>query len=668
MRPRRSRIHDAMHRRTWAGSAAGLLLVAGVVGGAQAHDYSASHDASALSPTNARAGAVTIPTDAPHVGHRGGTVVVDAHGLLVAERNAAAVIRADQGGRAVATLEFTGTLGELVTDGDALAFVADRAGNRLVRLDTSRSDSLREDASVAVAEPYGLGLSPDGATVYVTSIADHRLVAIDTKTMKESWSVELRAEPRGLAVSADGTRATVGFLSSGALAEVFLDAQGETVRWHALDPRDHVKVEMVSDDWGDEMVPSATISEARSRFSVPTDQGRRHARNVFSVAYVGHGQVVAPHQVATPQMKRVPSRGMQDSYGGGPEDVPPIDHRLAVVSSRTAGQAKVQVSKLEHVHQPRAMAYDAALDRLYVAGYGDDDIVGIADVSLPSAYGAWRMHRRMDTGRNACGADGMVVDGETLWVHCELSRKLVRVRPGELNLDDKPWRTESAVSVGPELAASKRSEEVERGAELFRRGEASQISDSGTMACASCHPEGRQDGLSWRLGGAILQTPMLAGRVGGTEPYKWGGLDGSLHASFKHTIERLGGSSLSRSQLSDLEAYVQWLPAATQPTVASASAVTRGKGLFEGSLECNNCHTGEAMADGNQYPFDAWGLEETDTPSLRGLAHTAPYYHDGSAVDLWALVTDKGSVHEMADFSELTSAQAHDLVAYLETL
>ncbi|MGH1342512.1 MAG: c-type cytochrome [Nannocystales bacterium] len=657
-----------MHGKTWAGSAAGLLLVAGVVGGAQAHDYSASRDLEALAATNARRGAVTLPTDAPHVGHRGGTVVLDTHGLLVAERNAAAVIRADRNGEAVAALEFAGTLGELVTDGDALSFVADRAGNRLVRLDTSQDDSLLEDTSVTVAEPYGLGLSPDGATVYVTSVADHALIAFDTKTMKEAWSVKLRAEPRGIAVSTDGTRATVGFLSSGALAEVYLDTNGETVRWHALDPRDHVKVEMEFDDWGDGKIPVASISEARSRFSVPTDQGRRHARNVFSVAYVGHGQVVAPHQVATPQMRRVPSRGMQDSYGGGPQEVPPIDHRLAVVSPRVAGQAKVQVSKLQHVHQPRAMAYDASLDRLYVAGYGDDDIVGISDVSLPSAYSAWRMHRRRDTGNNACGADGMVVDGGTLWVHCELSRKLLRVRPDQLKLDDKPWHTESAVSVGPELAASKRGESVERGAELFRRGESSQISDSGTMACASCHPEGRQDGLSWRLGGAILQTPMLAGRLGGTEPYKWGGLDATLNKSFKHTIERLGGSSLSRSERDDLAAYVRWLPTATRPTVASASAVQRGKSLFEDTLECSACHAGEAMADGNQYPFDAWGLEETDTPSLKGLAHTAPYYHDGSAVDLWALVTDKGSVHDMADFSELTSPQAHDLVAYLETL
>lgn len=646
----------------------GLLLVAGVVGGAQAHDYSASRDTAALRPTNVRSGAVTIPTDAPHVGHRGGTVIVDQHGVLVAERNAAKVIRANSDGSPIAALEFSGTLGELVTDGAGLVFVADRAGNRLVRLDTSDTKRLREASSMSVAEPYGLGLSPDGATVYVTSVADHRLVAIDTETMKESWSVELRAEPRGVAISPDGTRATVGFLSSGALAEVFLDRRGETVRWHPLDPRDHVKVEMEFDDWGDEKVPAASISEARSRFSVPTDQGRRHARNVFSVSYVGHGQVVAPHQVSTPQMKRIPARGMQDSYGGGPEEIPPIDHRLAVVSPREAGQATIQISKLEHMHQPRAVAYDAKLDRLYVAGYGDDDIVGISDVSLPAAYSAWLMHRKRDMGPHACGPDGMVVDGETLWVHCELSRKLLRVRPDELNLEDKPWRTESAVSVGPELAASKRSESVERGAELFRRGESSQISDSGTMACASCHPEGRQDGLSWRLGGAILQTPMLAGRVGGTEPYKWGGLDGSLHASFKHTIERLGGSSLTSSQRDDLAAYVRWLPTATRPTVADASAVKRGKALFDGSLECINCHAGQSMADGNQYPFDAWGLEETDTPSLKGLAHTAPYYHDGSAVDLWALVTDKGSVHDMADFSELTPNQAHDLVAYLETL
>jgi len=644
-----------------------LCLLVGSV--AHAHDFNADRTSISLASPNARSGPFTVPTSGPHVGHRGSTVVVDVHGPLVAERNAGSVVRADGDGNPVATLEFGGLLGEVVTDGGGTAFVADRAGNRLVRLDTSRSDTITESASAPVAEPYGLALSPDGKTIYVTSIADHRLVALDTKTMKASWSVELRAEPRGVAVSPDGTRAMVGFLSSGALAEVHLDTNGDTVQWHALDPRDHVKVEMVEDDWGEGMMPSASIAEARSRFQVPTDQGRRHARNVFGVTYLGHGQVAAPHQVSTPQMKRIPSRQMQDSYGGGPEAVPAIQHRLAMVAPREAGQAVVSASILPAVHQPRAMAYDAAHDRLYIAGYGDDEVVGLADASLPSVYAAWRLDRKRDLERHVCAPDGLAIDGEHIWMHCELGRKLIRLKPGDFDLDDKPWHTEGkAVRIGPELAASLRSPDVERGAEIFRRGDSSSISDLGTMACASCHPEGRQDGLSWRLGGSILQTPMLAGRVGGTEPYKWGGMDPSLRKSFKHTIDRLGGGGLSSSELTALEAYVQWLPSATRPTVADASAVQRGKLVFEDTLGCDGCHDGNTMADNNQYPFDAWGLEETDTPSLVGLAHTAPYYHDGSAVDLWALVTDKGSVHDMADFSELTETQSRDLVAYLETL
>lgn len=662
----RSRIKAAMNGRVWMGSAAGLLMLAGAVQVAGAS--SASRDGRAFTGFSGAASDVhMVPRSGPHVGSRGGTVVVDAHGLLVAERNAAAVVRVDRDGKPVTRLDFAGLLGELVTDGAAAAFVADRAGDRIVRLNTTRGDRIGEQGSVPVAEPYGLALSPDGGTLYATSVADHRLVAIDTGTMELSWSVQLRAEPRGVAVSADGTRAVVGFLSSGALAEVHLDRRGETVKWHALDPRNHVKIEMVEDDWGEGSSPMAKISEARSRFQVPTDQGRRHARNAFTVGYLGHGQIVAPHQISTPQMKRIPSRTQMDSYGGGPDEVPAISHHLAFVTPRAAGQAQVRVSGITGVHQPRAMAYDARRDRLYVAGYGDDDLVGIADASLPSAYSLFTLDEPVGV-RERCGPDGMVVDGDVVWMHCELTRKLVRIEPDALDLDDKPWRGEGeAVRRGPQLVASIRSDAVERGADLFRRA-TSEISDGGTMACASCHPEGRQDGLSWRLGGSILQTPMLAGRLASTEPYKWGGLDPTLRDSFRHTIERLGGSGLSRSELADLQAYVRWLPSATRPRVEHAAAVFRGHALFEGELGCDGCHGGDAMADNNQYPFDAWGLEETDTPSLKGLAHTAPYYHDGSAVDLWALVTDKGSVHDMADFSELSTDQARDLVAYLETL
>ena len=51
------------------------------------------------------------------------------------------------------------------------------------------------------------------------------------------------------------------------------------------------------------------------------------------------------------------------------------------------------------------------------------------------------------------------------------------------------------------------------------------LSASGQMACASCHPDGRADGLSWRIEKRELQTPLLAGRLVGTHPFKWDGGD-----------------------------------------------------------------------------------------------------------------------------------------------
>lgn len=639
---------------------------------ADAHIVRATRSGADLRPEGPTVGRRTLPSEGPHVGNHGSTVVADAHGILVAEKNAGVLVRSDREGRPLATLALHQDLGQIVHDGAGNVFVADRRGDRVLRIDAPNASTLKVAGGVDVLEPYGLALSPDGSTLYATSVADHELVAIDTATLEVKWRAALAPEPRGVAVSADGTEATVGFLSSGALAVVDLASAGETVRWRTLDPRDHVEIEEEEDEWGGEMVEVAKIREARSRFEVPSNTGQRRARSMFSVAYVGHGLVVAPHLLSTSQMKRIPSSQMQDSYGGGPEAIPAIAPRLAVVDRAGHDDSRASFASVG-VHQPRALAYDPAIDTLYLAGYGDDRLQAIADVSQPSRYVAWTAElTRGDGGKDTCGPDGLTIDEDRLWIHCELSRRLYRLEPQALDLDDKSWKKEArGVVAGPELAPSLRSGEVERGAEIFRRGGDTRISDMGVMACASCHPEGRQDGLSWRLGKSILQTPMLAGRVVGTAPYKWDGGDADLTTSFRHTIERLGGgewSQLSSKDLKALAAYVQSLPAPRAPAVHDEDAVARGRKLFFGAADCGTCHAGDRFTDGAQYPFDSRGLETTDTPSLVGVAHTAPYYHDGSARDLHALLTDKGSVHDMADVAALSRAQASDLAAYLQSL
>ncbi|MBV8756706.1 MAG: cytochrome C peroxidase, partial [Deltaproteobacteria bacterium] len=51
-----------------------------------------------------------------------------------------------------------------------------------------------------------------------------------------------------------------------------------------------------------------------------------------------------------------------------------------------------------------------------------------------------------------------------------------------------------------------------------------------------------------------------------------------------------------------------------------------------------------------------------------GLAASAPYFHDGSAVTIEALLRDRGAVHGMAESAKLSDAQVADLTAYLESL
>lgn len=613
------------------------------------------------------AGPITAPTTGPHAGSHGGTLLADAHGLLILDRIVGAVFRGGPDGAARARLDLHPGLGELVGDGRDLVFVADRSADRIVRLSPGDGEGagLAIAGELVVAEPHGLALTPDGALLLATSVADHQLVAIDTATLAIRWRLELASEPRGVAVARDGKQAIVGFLSTGALAIVDLVAGSSGApRWQSLNPRDQIAVETEEDGDHEELI--VELREARSRYQVPTNSGRRHARVTSAVGFVGGDRVVAAHQLATPQLVRLPDEAQRDSYGGAAA-IPPLVHRLALVRQPGAAQSEAMFAQID-VHQPRAFAYDLARDILYVGGYGDDRVMAIAEVSQQAPHALWELV--LDPHLKApCGIDGLAVADGRLWVHCELSRRMA-----SLDLQaPRPFPTREDWTFGPALAPDPRPPLVARGAELFRRGRDIRMSSDGVMACASCHPEGRADGLSWRLGASLLQTPILAGRVVGTAPFKWDGQDKSLAVSLRHTIERLGGhpDRLAPRDLSALQAFLEAQPRPRARVDVRADALARGRQLFASSeLGCAGCHDGASLSDGAQHSFKG-PLPAVDTPSLIGLGHSAPYYHDGSASNLWELIQDRGSVHDMvagATLADLSRERAADLLAYLQSL
>jgi hypothetical protein len=105
------------------------------------------------------------------------------------------------------------------------------------------------------------------------------------------------------------------------------------------------------------------------------------------------------------------------------------------------------------------------------------------------------------------------------------------------------------------------------------------------------------------------------------------------------------------------------------------SAARRGEALFDGAARCASCHAGEAYTDspalhapsetgmeGTYAARSATGLYRA-TP-LRALWQHAPYFHDGSAATLSAVVEHYDGYLSLG----LTASEKADLVEFLKSL
>ena len=210
------------------------------------------------------------------------------------------------------------------------------------------------------------------------------------------------------------------------------------------------------------------------------------------------------------------------------------------------------------------------------------------------------------------------------------------------------------------------------------------------FACASCHLEGDEDKLTWFVADGPRQTPTLAGRLLGTGPFNWGGTEEGLQSNMDKTIERMGGHGLVKGELAALESFLlTGLPERPNPNRAATGlteAQERGRKLFKDPVvACASCHTGDGLTDGRNWDVGTAASAEVEargvlsmqtgtkptavtfnTPSLRGLWHTGPYLHDGSADSIEQLL--KRTDGAMGKTSHLTKSELADLVAYLKTL
>lgn len=208
------------------------------------------------------------------------------------------------------------------------------------------------------------------------------------------------------------------------------------------------------------------------------------------------------------------------------------------------------------------------------------------------------------------------------------------------------------------------------GHDLFHRS----ANATNGLACASCHPEGREDGHTWQfteIGPRRTQT--VSGHVLETAPFHWDGdmpnIDAIMSEVFVH---RMGGteqgprhSKVLQNWLGSLNSLPASAPAATQ------TSIEHGKTLFnDAKVACATCHGGEHFTNNNN--VDVGTSKPFQVPTLVGVGSRAPFMHNGCAPtlrDRFAIGNEQctgGDQHGVT--SQLSSEDIDDLVNYLETL
>jgi YVTN family beta-propeller protein len=329
--------------------------------------------------------------------------------------------------------------------------------------------------------------------------------------------------------------------------------------------------------------------------------------------------------------------------------------RLSRISPETA---------VRPVNMPFVTALDRNRNWLYVANAGSND-VSVIDLNSGIGLG------NIDVGANP---RGMLLnrDASRLYVHNTLD--------GTISIIDTTAR--SVLDVLP-ISNLTIPVDVLIGAQLFHSAADPRLAADGWISCATCHFDGQSDGRVWRgFPEGPRNTPVLY-NLSETPPYNWSGtwdevadvelkirwLQAGTGLIDNPTISpALGEAHAGLSlDLDTLSAYLNSLQGPPNPMQVDDELRARGEQVFA-EQGCAECHSGPAGTDLQVYDVETGDVSVErigtvfDTPTLRWLWVSAPYFHDGSAATLIDVFERPGK-HQLIGTVQQDDIAA--LVAYL---
>jgi cytochrome c peroxidase len=220
-------------------------------------------------------------------------------------------------------------------------------------------------------------------------------------------------------------------------------------------------------------------------------------------------------------------------------------------------------------------------------------------------------------------------------------------------------------------------DEVRRGEMVFNDAT---CSVQNWLSCASCHPDGRVDGVNWDLTNDGIGNPkdtrslLLSPE---TPPVMSLGVRATMElatvAGFRFTL----GREPKPADVAAVQAYLRAMKPRRSPHRLPDGELSpkarRGQAIFESPrTRCSFCHSGPLFTDlrlrnvGTGLPPEAEA--EFDTPTLIELWRTAPYLHHGGAATLPEVFTRFNPRNRHGATSHLSPEDIDAVAEYLLSL
>ncbi len=579
---------------------------------------------------------------------------------------------------------------------DSVAFVSEEDGV------VGRLDLATTSAPIRVLGGRPARLSHTDDRIYV-SMRDQRRVLILDRALQTIDEIPVAAEPYGLVTDSGGKRLYVASSSSGVVEQVDVDARAvvrswqldDQPRWLALHPYGVLFV-------------GCALNGTLYRIDVETGEVQRFelpekAKTDLStgerlplVGRVTGDPVIATSgemlivpatfndvtSVIVASSETTPAEGSEDGYSkSGRFNAGAVMYSLSATAD-LIGTPEIVALEME-LGDRVVNAFPASVaispdGTVALAAIEAADLV-FAFTTAPSASlgpnfdergFSRRRIRALATGQAPRGL--AIADDRRAFVINAVGRSIqaIDLEAIESELEDGATTETLPTEVAPALGSfpSQLDPAVDLGRQLFHAGnDLRTSSDTADVACSFCHFDGRSDGLTRVFEHGQRQTPSLAGPVSMTEPVRWQGEAPTVVDSIRYTTERLMGGVPTDEALEALAAYVNWTPDVDSPMSDSPDpCVDRGAEIFRRTeVGCTECHNGERFTDNSLH--DLLGLTGVKTRSLVGISDSPPYFHDGSAPTLEAVVL-RARTGAMGDTSSLSDGESQDLICYLRSL